>query len=150
MINMDLSVFLMENVETELTDEVIISKRFKNKDGQPIKFKIKAITATRDTQIKKQCEKREINKTTGQLMITTDYDEYLARLVTECTVYPNFKSKELQTSWGVLGADQLINKMLLPGELTELSKHIQRLNGFETIEELKTEVKEPLTEETRQ
>ena len=146
---MDLNAFFMENVETELTDEVVISKRFKDADGKLVPFKIQAITSTRDTQIKKQCEKKELNKATGQLMITTDYDEYLARLVTECTVYPNFKSKELQDSWGVLGADQLINKMLLPGELTELSKQIQRLNGFETIESIKAEVKEPLTEETQ-
>lgn len=145
---MELTAFLMENVETELTEEVLISKRFKDANGEPLPFEIKAITSKRDNQLTKASEKKEVNN--GKVSVYTDYEEYVFRLVAECTTFPNFKSKELQESWQVLGADKLISKMLLPGELAELAKRIQKLNGFGTIEELKEEVKEPLTEETDQ
>lgn len=145
---MELKAFLMENVETELTEKVLISKRFKDANGEPLPFEIKAITSKRDNQLTKASEKKEVNN--GKVNITTDYEAYVLKLVCECTTYPNFKNKELQESWQVLGADTLINKMLLPGELAELAKRIQKLNGFGTIEELKEEVKEPLTEETDQ
>lgn len=145
---MELTAFLMENVETELTEKVLISKRFKDANGEPFPFEIKAITSKRDNQLTKASEKKEVNN--GKVSVYTDYEEYVFRLVAECTTYPNFKNKELQESWQVLGADKLISKMLLPGELAELAKRIQKLNGFGTIEELKEEVKEPLTEETDQ
>ncbi|MNC83125.1 Phage XkdN-like protein [compost metagenome] len=57
-------------------------------------------------------------------------------------VYPDLKDAELQKSYGVLGADQLLRKMLLPGEYATLLQKVQSINGFDKdVNELADEVK---------
>jgi hypothetical protein len=52
------------------------------------------------------------------------------------------KNPDLQRSYGVLGAESLLRKMLLPGEYVELVQHVQRLNGFDQdVNELVEQVK---------
>lgn len=73
---------------------------------------------------------------------TTDYDAYLATLVVKCTIFPNLHDKDLQDSYGVMGAEALLKKILLPGEYADYLKVVQTVNGFdvgmeEAVEEAK-------------
>ncbi|MBW7457350.1 phage portal protein, partial [Paenibacillus sepulcri] len=57
-------------------------------------------------------------------------------------IYPDLKNAELQKSYGVLGGDQLIKKMLLSGEYAALVQKVQKVNGFDRdINELVEDVK---------
>lgn len=139
---MSLENFLMENVEIAENEKIILSDRFKSP------FEIKAISEAENTIIKKSCRKK-IKQKYGQSLTETDHDLYLIRLAVACTVEPDFKSAELQKSWGVMGDEMLIQKMLLPGEFTELVNRIQEICGFDIeLEETKEEVKKPIEMET--
>ena len=66
----------------------------------------------------------------------------MAKLVVASVVFPDLKDAELQKSYGVLGADQLLRKMLLPGEYATLLQKVQEVNGFDRdVNELAEEVK---------
>lgn len=135
---MGIESFLKENVEIVEEAEAHISKRFK----EP--FRIKAISEKEDKALRDSC-KEKIKMKYGQYRTETDHDAYLLRLVTACTVMPNFRSAELQKSWGVIGEEALIQKMLLPGEFTDLVNQIQALCGFDLeIDEAKEELKKPI------
>ena len=57
-------------------------------------------------------------------------------------VYPDLNDKELQDSWGVMDAKELINAMLLPGEYNVLLQAIQQLNGWDlSLDDIKEEAK---------
>lgn len=139
---MSLENFLMENVEIAQNEKVVLSERFK------APFEIKAISEAENTAIKKGCRKK-VKQKYGQSLMETDHDLYLVRLATACTVEPDFKNADLQKSWGVIGEEMLIQKMLLPGEFAELVNHIQEICGFDLeLEEAKEEVKKPTEMET--
>lgn len=108
----------------------------------PFPFTIKAITEGENKAIRKSCQRAVIDKKTHQKQTETDTDLYNNRLVVACCVDPNFKDASLQAKYGVLGAEDLIDKMLNPGQYTDLLLAIQEVNGFSAdINELKEEAK---------
>jgi hypothetical protein len=139
----DFSMFMKENVEDLGVVEVEVSKRFKDKDGNPVKWQIKAIDSERDSLIKKECTKKvAVNGKKGQYIPETDTDKYLARVCVACIIYPDLNNAELQDSYGVKSGDALLNKMLLAGEFAELKATIMEINGFDmSMDELVDEAK---------
>ena len=132
---MDLSGFFMENAEQmNKEQEIIVSKRFKDPEGNPIPWIAKAISGDEDEAIRKSCKVRvQVRK--NQYQNETDTDKYLAMFATACTVYPNLNSKELQDSYHVMDATALIRKMLTAGEFTNYIEQLEKICGFETLQE---------------
>ncbi|WP_370781978.1 phage tail assembly chaperone [Eubacterium ventriosum] len=52
---------------------------------------------------------------------------------------PNLKNKELLEKYNAVTPAELVKKMLLPGEIEDISKAIEKLSGYRTntIEEIK-------------
>ena len=63
----------------------------------------------------------------------------MGKLAARCTVYPNLNDASLQDSYGVMGADALLKKMLTAGEYAEYLMKIQEINGFDVSFEDKVE-----------
>ena len=59
----------------------------------------------------------------------------MGKLAAECTVFPNLKSAELQDSYGVMGDDVLLKKMLYSGGIADYLLKVQEVNGFQTLQE---------------
>lgn len=137
----DLSSFFAQNVQAEVTAEVVVSDRFKDKDGKIIPWKLRSLTEEENELIRKQATKKVKGKG-GVQTPETDMVDYLAKMAVACVVYPELKNAELQASYKVMGADALLRKMLLAGEYSELVQQVQKINGFDKdINELVEEVK---------
>ena len=54
-------------------------------------------------------------------------------------VEPDLKSAELMSKYNAITPAETIKKMLLPGEIIDISRAIERLSGYriDTIEEIK-------------
>ncbi|MGG1555002.1 phage tail assembly chaperone [Paenibacillus ferrarius] len=126
----DLSVFFASNVATETAEEVIVSDRFKDKEGNPVPWVVRSLTEEENDVIRKSATKRSKGKG-GQQVTETDQTEYLSKLAVASVKFPNLKDAELQKSYGVLGAESLIRKMLLAGEYANLLLKVQEINGFD-------------------
>lgn len=137
-----LSAFFAENVQRDEKIKVVASKRFVY-EGKPIEWEIKAITSEEDEQLKKASTKKVAVPGKKNIFIPeTDYSKYLGKLAVACTVYPNLHDVSLQDSYKAMGAEDLLKKMLLPGEYAEYLRHIQEINGFDVdMEEMVDEVK---------
>lgn len=135
-----LSAFLAQNVEKNNTVEYVVSPRFKDENGVPVKWKIGCITSKEDDSIRKECtNRRPVPGRRGAYTPELDASEYLAKVAVRCTIYPDLNSQELQDSYGVMGAEDLLRTMLLPGEYTDYSTKIQEVNGFDVSFEDKVE-----------
>ena len=125
--------FLMESdIRTEKTEVQIAPF--------PFPFVIQSITEGENKAIRRSCQKANFDKRTRQKQ--TDTDLYNSRLVAACCVEPNFKDAALQEKYGVRGAEDLINRVLNPGQYTDLLLAIQEINGFsDDINDLREEAK---------
>ena len=137
----DFKAFLQQNaLETE-NIKFPVSNRFLDENKQPIAWEIKAVTSDEDSRLRKAHTK----KVTGKGGIVTqnfDAEEYLAALAARCVVFPNLNNAELQNSYGVMSAEQLVKKMLKPGEYQTLMQKVQEVNGYDVgINELVEEAK---------
>ncbi len=137
---MSLKAFLSQNAIKAENEKHVISERFVDEKGNPIPWEIRALTAEEDEALRKLCTRKIRNK--GLVTQETNYEEYIAKMVVECVVFPNLKDKELQESYGVLGADKLVKTMLTSGEYAVLLEKVQLVNGFDVgMEELVEEAK---------
>ena len=140
----NLTAFLAQNVLKPENEKVVVSKRFIDPETEkPVKWEVAAITSEEDDQLRKENTKRmPVPGKKGMMVPETNYTAYLAALAVKCTVFPNLHDAELQTSYGVMGAQELLKKMLLPGEYDEYLATIQKINGFDVgMDELVEEAK---------
>ena len=138
----EFSVFMAGNVKPDETVKYVASKRFiQNK--KPIEWELKPVSSSLDEAIRKECTKKvPIAGKRGQYTQETDTDKYIGKLCVACTIYPNLNDAELQDSYGVKSGDELLKKMLLPGEYTEYKAKVMEVNGYDmSMEELVDEAK---------
>lgn len=131
-----LTAFLLENSIENKTDEVIVSDRFKV-DNEILKFKVKALNSEEFSELQKQCT------TIGKKgKVTFNSKQFNEQLVINYTLEPNFKDAEFIKKSGCVSSEQLLNKVLLAGEVQTLVDSITELSGFDTdLEELRETAK---------
>lgn len=131
----NLSAFLNPQKQEDL--HVVVSDRFKDEDGNPIEFIVTAITAQENEAILAKCRKT-VN---GKLTDKTDNALYQKKLVTRCTVYPDFNDAAFCKELGVVSPYEAASKMLMLGEYQQLVKAILKVNHIKTSEEIEEEAK---------
>lgn len=137
----DLSMFFAQNATVEVAEEFAVSPRFKDQEGKAVKWKLRSISEEENQELRKSTTKKVKGKH-GIYTPETDTNEYLAKMVTACVVYPDLKNAEVQKSYGVMGAEKLLRKMLLPGEFSNLMEKVQAMNGYDQdMNELVEQVK---------
>ena len=143
---MDLQAFLMPEVLPVREETVILSARFRNEQG-PVGFTLRGISEEENAGIKRSCQKRG-----GALSAPTlDRERYIRRFTAACVVFPDLRDQRLQESWGVIGEEALLGKMLTAGEFAALFSAAQRVCGFLSAEEagkVKAELKKDSPAET--
>ena len=123
--------FLLENADVISKEvEVPVSPRFKDKEGNLLKFKIRPMSGDEFGKYQKQCttlnvmgKKKETSFDSGKFNVLC--------IVNHC-LDPNFKEAELIKGLGVQTPEQAVSKVLLAGEIVELGNQISRISGFDT------------------
>ncbi|WP_276358408.1 phage tail assembly chaperone [Cohnella caldifontis] len=137
----EFSAFFSQNAVLEQTEEFVVSERFRDPNGQPIPWKLRTISESENEEIRKAATQMVRGKG-GQRIPETKPEVYLAKVAAASVVYPDLKNAELQKSYGVIGAEDLLKKMLLAGEYAALVRKVETMNGFDRdINELVEEVK---------
>lgn len=141
----NLTAFFAHNKKGNENIKRAISKKFIDEQGNPIEWEFAPVSPERDTELKSESTKRSMitqGKRKGQYNTDFDHFKYQRLLTVESIVFPNIKDKELQDSYGVMGADALLGKMLTIGEMADASAAAQEVNGYEAeLEDLVEEVK---------
>lgn len=137
---MDRLYAFLNPVTEGLTREVVVSNRFAGEDGEPVPFKIKALTQEESDAIRNRSRRRDRK---GKPTEEVNHSEFASRMVLAATVEPDFSSKELCDKFGVLDPLQVPGRMLLAGEFSALLGAITNLSGFDrdSLEALEEEAK---------
>lgn len=128
-IEMDLELFLNKgNIEEEIV-EYGATKKFTDEKGEPVKWQIRRMGINEYEKIRKSC-----TKMTSKTVIF-DNELFMRKLIAESVKYPNMNNVELQDSYGVKKAEDLVPLMFANvGEYYDMQKFINELNGFKSAE----------------
>jgi len=128
---MDLKGFMKGNAVIQENVKYEASNRFLGADKKPLQWEMKAITSQKAEDLQKQATKNKpIPGQKGKFTAEVDMNLYAAKLAVECTVFPDLNDKDLQDSYSVMGAEELLKIMLLPGEYNDYLTEVQKVNGF--------------------
>lgn len=130
----ELSVFLKVNREEKANVKHVASNAFRDANGNPVEWEFRALTTNEHDKIRDHCMYEKKGKK-GAVQQNFNMSKYIAQMMTTCTVYPNLNDVELQNSYGVMSAEELIKEMIAsPGEYSSLSVFLQKYNGFDETE----------------
>ena len=111
-----------------------VHKMYVKKIGKVLDFEIQAINAEKATEIQQKGIKLE----DGNL---TDIDVYKTKVLTIIEGCPMFKDKSLREHFNCPTPKELINKLLLKGEVDDLVDAINDLSDLKKIEKVDEEIK---------
>lgn len=88
--------------------EYVASNDFIDSNGKVIPWKIKPIKTKEATKIRADCTKID----TKSQNVDINAEKFNLELATACTIFPDLNDKELQDSYDVMGADNLLLELL--------------------------------------
>ena len=106
--------FYRENRKDREEREVLLAERTLADGGQML-WRIRPMSQRENESIWKRC---------GE-----DEKRYEAMVLAESVVFPDLKDAALQNSYGVVGAERLLGKLLLAGEYDRLKEAVEEVNG---------------------
>lgn len=134
----DLSAFLSQNAKKIENKYIVASERFTDPEtGEAMKWEVCAITASENDKIRRSCYRMmPVPGQKGRYSNEYDGGLYLAKIAARCTVFPDLNNANLQSSYGVMGAEALITTMLTPAEFEDYSYFVMEANGFKNGENI--------------
>ena len=111
-----------------------IHKMFVTKVGEVLDFEIQAINAEKATEIQQKAIKIENGN-------VSDIDVYKTKVLTIMEGCTMFKDKALREHFNCPTPKELINKLLLKGEVDDLVDAINNLSDLKKIEKAEDEIK---------
>lgn len=126
---MSLHDFLKENVAEMSEREVVVSDRFPP-------FRIRALGADEDETIRVSCTVR-VPDGCGGSFPECDPNRYLSAIAAASVVHPDLDDASLQNSYGVLGRERLLLKMLTKSEFDTLCAAITKEGFADLVEKAK-------------
>lgn len=108
--------FYRENRQDRAEREILLTKRLAG-DGEQILWRLRPMTQRENEEIWKRC---------GE-----DEGRYQETVLAESVIFPDLKDAALQNSYGVIGAERLLARLLLAGEYDCLRRAVEAINGGE-------------------
>lgn len=136
---MSLTSFLKDNVvDPYQVVEYVVSDRFKDENGTPIKWKLKPMSPDIALQVSDEAVITDIKSKKAEFKTSA----YQKNVVVRSVIYPDLNNAELQDSYGVMNGSDLLNKMLNADEFNGLLNKCMDVNGLsKDFSEKKDEVK---------
>ncbi|MDI9469043.1 MAG: phage portal protein [Bacillota bacterium] len=129
----DFSAFMKGASEERKNIRIAISDRFKDAEGNPIEWELRPVTAEEDRELRKKHTHRNRSRVSNQQTQFFDSAAYIDELNALSVVYPDLNDKALQDSYGVMGAVDLLYKLLdSAGEMGNLTIAVNELSGLNT------------------
>lgn len=130
---MDLRLFFKKDTEEE-TMEYGASSLFKDKNGEKIKWTLRKLTVDEAEKIRNDSLK--ISTVNGKPVTKFDTTSYNRKIAIASVVEPNLNNAELQDSYGVKRAEDLITQLFDGiGEYDAFINKIAEFSRIKTVEE---------------
>lgn len=128
------SAFMAQNVARIENKKFVVSDRFKDENGKPIEWEIRALTNEENDEITRRAMINvPVAGQRGAYTRELDNAKYSSLLLAASVVYPDLNDAELQDSYGVKTPEALINRMLYIQEATKLAQEITKFSQFDDL-----------------
>lgn len=118
--------FLKQNKKQDETVKFAASRSFLDADGNPLEWELRPLKSKEAANIRKLT-----NKMGKGGKMTVDNDTFNRMAAAKATLFPDLNDKELQDSYGVMCAEDLIVEMLdKDGEFQEYVKRVMEISGY--------------------
>ena len=120
-----------------------VTKSLTDENGEPLLWEIKPLTTKENESIREACTiEVPVKGKPNQYRPKVDMNKYQTKLICAAIVSPDLNNAELQNSYGVMSAEELIKEMVDdPAEYTDLMIFVQNISGFKTLQEEVDEAK---------
>ena len=119
----ELSFFLKENKIKKENAFFPAAKSLVDKDGEPIKWEIRAVSTREDEAVREECTR--FDSETGRFRL--DANRYMAKIAALAVVEPNLYNANLQNSYDVSTPEDLIREMIdEPHEYQAFISYVRR------------------------
>ncbi|MCM1299488.1 MAG: hypothetical protein NC203_09450 [Firmicutes bacterium] len=128
------SMFMRQNKKPKENAFYAATASLCDEKGSPLIWELRQITSKENEELRDSCvAERTEGRSTVQRLKTA---EYIAKVIAASVVKPDLYNAELQDSYGVKTPVELLYALVDdPGEYGRLAAFVQRLQGFETLEE---------------
>ena len=119
---MDVLELLLNGEPAKLPEKEYRLKRLSREHGGDVVFKLRALPYSRVGEIRRM-----------------DEESQSIHIILAGTVSPNLKAQALLDKYGAATPAELLEKMLLPGEIDDVALRIEQLSGYKSpvLEEVK-------------
>lgn len=123
-----LNAFFKKNKKERTTIKYAASKDFVDEKGNVIEWEIRPLKSKEADKIREECT----SIVAKGKQVNVDNSKFNRMVAAVCTVYPDLNDLELQDSYGVRGADNLIQELLdNDGEYQQYCKKVLEISGYE-------------------
>lgn len=128
----DLSRFMKKNKTVKANIKIAATKSLTDEQGEPLLWEIKPLTTREDSLIRDECTMDvPVTGKPGMYRPKFNSSRYLEKMAARSVVSPKLDSKELQDSYGVMCAEELVKEMLDdPGKYNIFMTRLQEYHGF--------------------
>lgn len=133
--------FLRENKVQKQNVKLAVSESFVNKNGKPMLWEIRPISAEEEAQIGRKTRETARDNSGRKYYIPNDND-YMVALCAQSVVFPDLGDKTLQASYDAFTKAQLLRKMLTTGELQKLALKVIEVSGLNDSSEFEEDFEE--------
>lgn len=135
------SRFMKQNKIAKENTTFPATKSLVDENGKPLEWIIKPLTTKENDDIRDACMiEVPVKGKPNMFRPKLDTSKYIAKMLCACIVEPYLYDKELQDSYGVMTAEELLKEMIDdPGEYQAFVAFVQEFNGFNTTMDDKIE-----------
>lgn len=126
---MNIERFMKKNKAQRENVKYAATKSLTDENGAPLEWTLRPVSSKETELIRDECvDSVPANKKT-QFSFRTS--KYIAKLICASVVEPNLNSKELQDSYGVMSAEDLLMEMVDNArEYQQFAEFVQNFNGL--------------------
>lgn len=129
------SAFMRSNKIKKENVKFAVTRSLCDEHGIPLEWELRPLTSKENDRIRVACTKEIPNKN-GTFRQKVDTTVLVTKLVCASVVFPDLNDKDLQDSYGVMCAEDLLYEMVDDaGEMNALIAKVQEISGYTTIAE---------------
>ncbi len=130
---MSFTKFMKQNQIQKANTTYKATKSLVDDKGEALEWILQPVSTKVNDKIRDMAT-TEVRVNGNKNMFRPKFDSslYIAKLICASVVEPDLNNKELQDSYGVMSAEDLIKEMIpSPNEYDEFAKFIQEYNGYD-------------------
>lgn len=129
----NLAYFLKKNKKEKKNAFFAATKSLCDENGEPLKWEIKALSTKETEAIREKCTiDVPVTGKPGVMRPKVNSSKYVAELLVSAVVFPDLYNAELQDSYGVKTASDLLKEMVDdPAEYNNFVEFVQEYNGLD-------------------